>query len=47
MPMSNPRWLDELPENMTEAEYHALAEEICRSVEIVHGHVIKRESPPP
>ncbi len=45
--MSNPRWLDELPENMTEAEYHALAEEISRSVEIVHGHVIKRESPLP
>lgn len=32
---------------MTEAEYRALAEDISRSVEIVHGHVIRRESPAP
>jgi Uma2 family endonuclease len=32
---------------MTEAEYGRLSEEISRTVEIVHGHVIKRESPSP
>jgi Uma2 family endonuclease len=47
MPANGPRWPDELPENMTEAEYRALAEDISRSVEIVHGHVIKCESPVP
>jgi hypothetical protein len=47
MSASNPRWPDELPENMTEADYRALTEDISRSVEIVHGHVIKRESPVP
>jgi hypothetical protein len=29
---------------MTEADYRALAEDISRSAEIVHGHIIKRES---
>lgn len=43
MSASNPRWPDELPENMTEADYRALTEDISRSVEIVHGHVIMRE----
>lgn len=47
MPMSSPRWFDELPEYMTEAEYRDLSEEISRTVEIVHGHVIKCESPNP
>ena len=47
MPMSSPWWFDELPEYMTEAEYHDLSEEISRSIEIVHGHVIKCESPTP
>jgi len=28
---------------MAEAEYRALAEDISRSVEIVHGHIIKCE----
>jgi hypothetical protein len=47
MPMSNPWWFDELPEYMTEAEYRALSEEVSRTIEIVHGHVIKCESPTP
>ena len=47
IPMSTPGWLDELPESMTEAEYRALPEEISRNVEVVFGHVIKRESPVP
>jgi Uma2 family endonuclease len=47
MPMSSPWWFDELPESMTEAEYRVLSEEISRTVEIVHGHVIKCESPTP
>jgi Uma2 family endonuclease len=45
--MSSPWWFDELPEFMTEAEYHDLSEEISRTIEIVHGHVIKCESPTP
>ncbi|MBB5085222.1 Uma2 family endonuclease [Nonomuraea endophytica] len=32
---------------MTEAEYRALPEAVARTVEVVHGHVIKRESPAP
>ena len=47
MPMSRPRWLDDLPEYLTEAEYRALPEDIARTIEIVHGHVIKCESPIP
>jgi Uma2 family endonuclease len=30
---------------MTEADYHDLSEEVSRTIEIVHGHVIKCESP--
>ena len=47
IPMSSPWWLDELPEHMTEAEYKGLSEEVSRTIEIVHGHVIKCESPTP
>jgi Uma2 family endonuclease len=47
IPMSSPRWFDELPEYMTEADYRDLTEEISRTVEIVHGHVLKCESPSP
>src|SRR5487761_86799 len=32
---------------MTEADYRGLSEEISRTIEIVHGHVIKCESPTP
>lgn len=45
MPMSSPGWYDELPEFLTEAEYRDLSEEISRTIEVVHGHVIKCESP--
>jgi Uma2 family endonuclease len=47
MPVSSPPWFDGFPENMTEAEYRELSEEISRAIEIVHGHVIKCESPSP
>lgn len=47
IPMSRPRWFDELPESMTEAEYRDLPEEVARTIEIVYGHVIKCESPVP
>jgi Uma2 family endonuclease len=47
IPMSRPRWFDELPESMTEAEYRDLPEEVARTIEIVYGHVIKSESPVP
>ncbi len=47
IPMSSPWWFKELPEFMTEADYHDLSEEISRTIEIVHGHVIKCESPTP
>ena len=47
MPMSSPWWVEELPVSMTEAEYRDLSEEISRAIEIVHGHVIKCESPTP
>lgn len=45
MPMSSPGWYDKLPEVLTEAEYRDLSEEISRTIEVVHGHVIKCESP--
>jgi Uma2 family endonuclease len=47
MPMSGPRWFDDSPEYLTEADYRALSEEISRTIEIVHGHIIKCESPTP
>ena len=47
MPMSRPGWFDGFPENVTEAEYRDLPEEISRTIEIVHGHVLKCESPTP
>ncbi len=47
MPVSSPPWFDGFPENMTEAEYRVLSEEISRTIEIVHGHVIRCESPAP
>jgi Uma2 family endonuclease len=47
IPVNSPWWFDELPEFMTEADYHDLSEETSRTVEIVHGHVIKCESPTP
>lgn len=45
--MAIPSWFESLPEVMSEAEYRALPEEIARSIEVVHGHVIKCESPAP
>jgi Uma2 family endonuclease len=47
MPVSGPRWLDDFPEYLTEADYRDLSEEFSRTIEIVHGHVIKSESPTP
>jgi len=47
MPMSSPGWFESFPENLTEAEYRDLSEDISRTIEIVHGHVIKCESPTP
>ena len=47
MPVSSPGWFNDLPEYMTEAEYRDLSEEISRAIEIVHGHVIRCESPVP
>ena len=41
MPMSGPRWLDDFPEYLTEADYRDLPEEFSRTIEIVHGQVIK------
>ena len=46
-PMSSPGWFNDLPEYMTEAEYRDLSEEISRAIEIVHGYVIRCESPVP
>ncbi|MFI6504269.1 Uma2 family endonuclease [Nonomuraea typhae] len=45
--MATPYWLDALPAEMTESEYRALPEDISRTIEVVHGHVIKCESPTP
>jgi Uma2 family endonuclease len=47
IPMSTPGWFDDLPEYMTEAEYRELSEKVSRTIEIVHGHVIRCESPTP
>jgi Uma2 family endonuclease len=47
IPMSTPGWFDDLPEYMTEAEYRELSEKVARTIEIVHGHVIRCESPTP
>lgn len=42
---ASPQWYDELPEFFTEEEYRDLSEEISRTIEVVHGHVIRCESP--
>jgi Uma2 family endonuclease len=47
MPMSSPGWFDDFPEYLTEADYRDLPEEISRTIEIAHGHLIKCESPSP
>jgi Uma2 family endonuclease len=47
MAMSGPGWFDDFPEYLTEADYRDLPEEIARTIEIVHGHLIKCESPTP
>jgi Uma2 family endonuclease len=47
MAMSSPGWFDNFPEYLTEADYRGLPEEFSRTIEIVHGHVIKCESPTP
>ncbi|MEV1167786.1 Uma2 family endonuclease [Nonomuraea sp. NPDC049784] len=43
--MATPSWYESLPEVMSEAEYRALPEDVAGSIEVVHGHVIKCESP--
>lgn len=43
--MSTPAWYDDLPQAMSEAEYKALPEEVARTIEVVHGDVIRCESP--
>ncbi|MFI6321875.1 Uma2 family endonuclease [Nonomuraea sp. NPDC050556] len=45
--MATPSWFDSFPDVMSEAEYRALPEDVGRSIEVVHGHVIKCESPAP
>jgi Uma2 family endonuclease len=45
--VSIPDWYKSFPEVMTEEEYEALPEEVCSRIEVVHGHVIRCESPPP
>jgi Uma2 family endonuclease len=47
IPMSRPGWFDDLPDYVSEAEYRDLPEDIARAIEIVHGHVIRCESPVP
>jgi Uma2 family endonuclease len=47
IPMSRPGWFDDLPDYVSEAEYRDLPEDIARTIEIVHGHVIRCESPVP
>jgi Uma2 family endonuclease len=47
MPVSSPGWFDDFPVSVTEAEYRDLDEDIARTIEIVHGHVIRCESPTP
>jgi Uma2 family endonuclease len=47
MPMKGPGWFDEFPVFVTEEQYRDLPEEMSRTIEIVHGHVIRCESPVP
>jgi Uma2 family endonuclease len=45
--VSIPDWYKSFPEVMTEEEYEALPEEVARRIEVVHGHVIRCQSPSP
>lgn len=38
---------DHLPHDLTEEQYPRLPETAAREIEVVHGHVIIRESPVP
>ncbi|MGV9541706.1 hypothetical protein [Nocardia beijingensis] len=38
---------DHLPHDLTEEQYRPLPETAAREIEVVHGHVIIRESPMP
>jgi Uma2 family endonuclease len=42
-----PEWFPALPVLLTEEQYDALPEEVCRSIDVVHGQVIRSESPTP
>lgn len=46
IPISKPGWFDDLRDYLTE-EYRDLPEDIARTIEVVHGHVIRRELPVP
>jgi Uma2 family endonuclease len=45
MPVNSKEWYDEMPEFITEAEYRGLSEDICRTIEVVYGQIIRCESP--
>jgi Uma2 family endonuclease len=40
-------WWDTFPTRINETEYESLPEDICRRIEVVHGHIIRSESPAP
>jgi Uma2 family endonuclease len=42
--MSTPDWYS-LPETITEDDYEALPMRVCRTIEVVYGHVIRCQSP--
>jgi Uma2 family endonuclease len=44
--MRTPDWYA-LPETITEDDYEALPEDVCRTIEVVYGHVIRCQSPSP
>jgi Uma2 family endonuclease len=44
--MTTPDWYS-LPETITEDDYEALPEDVCRTIEVVYGHVIRCQSPSP
>ena len=45
--MANSSWYESLPVAISEAEYRALPDGVARSIEVVHGHVIRCETPAP
>ncbi|GAA3239540.1 Uma2 family endonuclease [Actinocorallia longicatena] len=43
--MTEAPWYENMPTQITSADYEALPEDFCRTIEVIDGHIVKCESP--